>query len=263
MSDEEDFSHEPDVRDTPSRAVPRSEEHFSPEDALSLFSTKLDAALSRQKKEIVSEIDHKLSTQAFENTNRPATHTQKFKFEGNSKQHSFNSLRLDEIFKTKSLIERGSLEAALKLLGDSEKALKERNKVIRIADKYGWDVVEEYMDDPLTENSEDATKLRQAETRAKAKRRDKARDKQRTSPYSRNNEFSNDKGNNDLFRRPGPSYSEDSFKGRSSNNSQNVYSQSEYYGGKKSDKCFYCNAEGHFAYQCPKKASRLQSGKQF
>ncbi|VDI63879.1 Hypothetical predicted protein [Mytilus galloprovincialis] len=59
------------------------------------------------------------------------------------------------------------------------------------------------------------------------------------------------------------SYSEDSFKGRSSNNSQNVYSQSEYYGGKKSDKCFYCNAEGHFAYQCPKKASRLQSGKQF
>ncbi|CAG2221033.1 unnamed protein product [Mytilus edulis] len=243
MSDEEDFSHEPDVRDTPSRAVPRSDEHFSPEDALSLFSTKLDAALSRQKKEIVSEIDHKLSTQAFENTNRPATpHPE---------------------IQTKSFIERGSLEAALKLLGSREKALEERNKVIRIADKYGWDVVEEYMDDPLTDNSEDATKLRQAESRAKAKRRDKACDKQRTSPYSRSNEFGNDKGNSDLFRRPGTSHPEDSFKGRSSNNSQNVYSQSEYYGGKKSDKCFYCNAEGHFAYQCPKKASRLQSGKQF
>ncbi|CAC5364188.1 unnamed protein product [Mytilus coruscus] len=151
MNDEEEFSHEPDVHDMPSRAVPR------------------------QKKEIVSEIDLKLSLQALENTTRSTTHTQKFKFEGNSTQHSFNSLRLDEIFKVKSFIERGSLKAALKLLGESEKALKELNKVKRIADKYARDVVEEYIDDPLTDNSEDATKLRQAEFRAKAKRRDKAR----------------------------------------------------------------------------------------
>ncbi|CAC5423347.1 unnamed protein product [Mytilus coruscus] len=263
MSDEEEISHEPDVHDIASRAVPRSDEEFFPEDALSLFSTKLDAALSRQKKEIVSEIDMKLSSQALENSTRSTVHTQKFKFECNSKQHSFNSLRLDKIFKVKSFIERGSLEAAIKLLRESEKALKERNKVIRIADKYGWDVVEEYMDDPLTDNSEDATKLRQAKFRAKAKRIDKAREKQMTSPYNRSNDFTNEKGNADLFRRPGTSYSEESLKGRSSNTSKNVYSQSEYYDGKKSDRCFYCNAEGHFAYQCPKKPSRLQTGKQY
>jgi hypothetical protein len=39
-------------------------------------------------------------------------------------------------------------------------ALKGRNKIIRIADKYGWDVVEEYVDDPLTDGTDDATKLR-------------------------------------------------------------------------------------------------------
>ncbi|CAC5407748.1 unnamed protein product [Mytilus coruscus] len=95
MSDEEEFSHEPDVQDMPSRAVPRSDEHFSPEDALSLFSTKLDAALSRQKKEIVSEIDQKLSSQALENTTRPATHTQKFKFEGLAHHIQKNHLKAD------------------------------------------------------------------------------------------------------------------------------------------------------------------------
>lgn len=38
-------------------------------------------------------------------------------------------------------------------------------------------------------NSGDDTKLHNAEFRAKAKRRDKAHEKQRTNPYSRSNEF--------------------------------------------------------------------------
>lgn len=42
------------------------------------------------------------------------------------------------------------------MLGESDKAMTERNKVIRIADKYDWYVIVEYMDD----NSDDATKLR-------------------------------------------------------------------------------------------------------
>ena len=34
------------------------------------------------------------------------------------------------------------------------------NKILEIVDRYRWDVVEEYMDDPLTEDSEDTTKLK-------------------------------------------------------------------------------------------------------
>uniref|UniRef100_A0A8W8IWY6 Uncharacterized protein n=1 Tax=Magallana gigas TaxID=29159 RepID=A0A8W8IWY6_MAGGI len=46
--------------------------------------------------------------------------------------------------------------------------------------KYGWDFVQEYQDDPITDDADDATKLRQAIFRAK-KRNDNKK------PYERNN----------------------------------------------------------------------------
>ncbi|CAG2226821.1 unnamed protein product [Mytilus edulis] len=105
------------------------------------------------------------------------------------------------------------LGSRIKVAGGSQKRRPERhNKVIRIADKYGWDVLE-FMDDPLTDNSEDATKLRRTgKSRAKATRRDKACDKQRNSPYSRSNKFGNDKGNADLFRKANTSYQKTHLK---------------------------------------------------
>ena len=69
--------------------------------------------------------------------------TPKFKFERNARQYEFNSSRIDEVSKARVLWEQKSIAAAEKNLDQCEKALKERNKIIRIADKYGWDVVEE------------------------------------------------------------------------------------------------------------------------
>jgi hypothetical protein len=40
-------------------------------------------------------------------------------------------------------LEQKSIAAAEKILDQCEKALKECNNIICIADKYGWDVVEE------------------------------------------------------------------------------------------------------------------------
>ena len=57
-------------------------------------------------------------------------------------------------------MEQKRIAAAERIVDQCEMALKERNKIIRIADKYGWDVVEEYVDDPLTDGTDDATKLR-------------------------------------------------------------------------------------------------------
>lgn len=51
--------------------------------------------------------------------------------------------------------------------------IKEQKKILKIADKYSWDVAREYKDDPITENSEKSSRLRQAEARAKKKRTDK------------------------------------------------------------------------------------------
>ena len=138
--------------------------------------------------------------------------TTKFKFEENGRQYDFNASRLVEVSRAKELLDRGSTNAALRILEQAEKSLKERNKIFRIADKYGWDVVEEYMDDPITENTDDATKLRQAEYRAKIKRREKVRQPQRTSPYYRNPD--SERATSDLFRRPGATYSEVALGGK-------------------------------------------------
>ncbi|CAG2184789.1 unnamed protein product [Mytilus edulis] len=111
---------------------------------------------------------------------------EQFKFEGNGRQHEFNTARINELSRATDFQERGSVGAAVKALEQAEAALKERNKLLRIADKYGWDVVEEFMDDPLTESTEEATRLKQAEYRAKMKRRDKYVKADRPNPYYKN-----------------------------------------------------------------------------
>lgn len=111
---------------------------------------------------------------------------------------------------------------------ESENALKERNKVIRITVSFGCDVVDKYLDDSFTDNSEDATKLRQTENIAKPKSRDKTHYRQRSNPYNRNKDFNTDEDYGNIFRIPVTSYSEETSKGRSSNTSNNVSYQSEY-----------------------------------
>ncbi|CAG2234890.1 unnamed protein product [Mytilus edulis] len=157
--------------------IQRSEERegstrFSPEDALSLFTQSLDLTLRKHKEELFKEIDTRIGAKEVESV-PPVKQTPKFRYDGNEKQFSFNGERLTELEKTLKLIEKDSPALAIQYLEKSIKALKERNKLLRIADKYGWDVVDEYIDDPITEGTDDATKLRQADYRAKAKRRNK------------------------------------------------------------------------------------------
>ena len=81
----------------------------------------------------------------------------KFKFEGKERQYEFNSSCIDEVSKARVLLEEKSIAAAKKILDQCEKALKERIKIIHIADKYGWDVVEEYVDDPFIQSNSPIT----------------------------------------------------------------------------------------------------------
>lgn len=105
--------HESIFHDILSRALKKCNKHFALEDELSIILNKTRCSLAQtEKKEIVSETDLKLSLHALVNSTRfeahstrSEAHTQKFKLGGNSKQHSYNSLRLDEIFKVKSFIE--------------------------------------------------------------------------------------------------------------------------------------------------------------
>nr|XP_034329778.1 uncharacterized protein LOC117690277 isoform X2 [Crassostrea gigas] len=115
----------------------------------------------------------------------------------------------------------------------------------RIADKYGWDVAKEFKDDPITENSEESQRLRQAEARAKRKRFDK---KGFSNPFRGDSKF--------VQPRYAP-YPRFQFNSAGWNNGG---SQSGPY-RIQPDQCLYCNGFGHWSINCPLKKRSQAIGK--
>ena len=70
-----------------------------------------------------------------------------------------------------SSLEFGSLEKVKTIISEESKLLKDRNKILKIADTHGWDTVKEYDTDPLADNSKDANKLCTAIKRARYARK--------------------------------------------------------------------------------------------
>lgn len=60
------------------------------------------------------------------------------------------------------LVQHAELDDTSWIIDESISKVKEQ-KIIRIADKYGWDVARAYKDDPVTGNYEDSQRLQQAE----------------------------------------------------------------------------------------------------
>lgn len=100
--------------------------------------------------------------------------------EGNRIQFAFNEKRLSslELIGRKLMI--NEISEVLDIIQKEKEFLRQRNKILRIADKHGWDTVKENTDSDLADNSEDATKLRSAISREAAKKR-------RYNPYSYDN----------------------------------------------------------------------------
>ncbi|KAK3098254.1 hypothetical protein FSP39_017641 [Pinctada imbricata] len=218
------------------------------EDAVSLFSTSLNKALERQKETIVSAISEKFtkdSAGTVSHVIEPVAF--EFKHEGHKIQFSFNQERISKLSDIENFIRDGNFEKALSTLGEQKSALQQRNKILKIADRHGWDTVHEYLDDPLADNNEDAVKLRYAVGRA-------ARERSfRTRPY-------------DNRRRGGSFSANDFFRGFSNTfNSQNstkpIYNQGRQFDPRfgvmagfqfpRDRSCYYCRQTGHLMRDCP------------
>ena len=128
----------------------------------------VNEALDRQRQIILDEFSHRFAPSA---KKLPVRDTFRFKSEGLNVQFQFNLDRIDKLAEIESSLEFGSLEKVKTIISEESKLLKDRNKILKIADTHGWDTVKEYDTDPLADDSEDANKLRTAINRARYARK--------------------------------------------------------------------------------------------
>lgn len=139
----------------------------------------------------------------------------------------------------------GRTEDAREILKSTREKLVERNTHVRIADKYGWETLEEYVGDSLVDGPDEATKLRKAESRAIKKRKEKSEKK----PYDRGGSSIR----NDLFRINNGEAGQQHFT--QAGNFSRAWTATPQinmprFPLAKSTVCFYCFEEGHVAPQC-------------
>ncbi|CAG2256305.1 unnamed protein product [Mytilus edulis] len=194
-----------------SQLLKDDESDLTTADAVSLFNSSLNKALQRQK---------------------------------NKKGFKYSSILTPTVFlhlRTSELLDQTlDLQSIVKTELDT---LNQRNKILKIADRHEWDTVREYLDDPLADSVEDASKLRTAVFRANSKRT-------ANKPYSRGGGRGGFNAR-DFFR----GFSKESGPRNDNYNQQN--SQQQYNDGL----CFYCKRPGHTARFYPYKAHTFSSTK--
>ena len=94
------------------------------------------------------------------------------KFKGNRKQLELKSLLNSILTQIEGSVENPS--KVLKFVAEGEQVIKERQKLIKVADKNreGCLVVQEYESDDLASDSEDEKKLRKAKSAVERKRKE-------------------------------------------------------------------------------------------
>ena len=170
-----------------------------------------------------------------------------FKRKANEKQHRFNEEVQDKIEAAQRNLSSTppAVERAKEALKEGEELLKNRQKVIRIADRseYGWATVAEYEEDELADGSDDEKRLYRAEMRAGKKAKSvKARKRKEFFPKR------------DWLSRP-------KWQPQSANAVNGLIPQPSSSSGIKLpptrpahsmlSPCFECGKLGHLKYSCP------------
>ena len=152
----------------------------------------------------------------------------KLKKLGNIAQLKHQDELMDKFEDARKALERNDVEKAKVIIDEGKNLVKKRAKLIKIADRDGWDTVREYMSDDLASNSEDEKAIAKAKKRAAMNKEKREKEK----PKSR---FTIRKRNDKWNKRP---HCSSAYAGSSSKSSA------------IGQICWACGKSGHFAKTC-------------
>jgi hypothetical protein len=129
-----------------------------------------------------------------------------------------------------------NVNATKRKISEGMDVIKQRQKLIKLVDSSddGWRVVNEYIANPLADDSDDEKKIHKAQSRADSKiKKEKLKKKVdfKTTPYSYKKTAS-------TVGNPIPVTTNAAFR---------------------PGRCFFCNARGHWRRECPKVAAEQRS----
>ena len=141
-------------RQTKKRTSQESEKEIEPDDALNLMFDYFDKKFESMQ----AQIDKNMEPPA--KKYKPDGHDIKGK--GNKDQFDFNTEISFAIQECQQQISRGNIEDLSANLTSIATKLKKRNKLIKLANRSpaGWSIVQEYEQEPMGSDSNDAQKVR-------------------------------------------------------------------------------------------------------
>ena len=220
------------IRDAIAREVKQAVTS-SQNDLLAKITTVMDSKLSTFQTNI-QQSQVELSETQICKMEETLSDNYTFQRKGNENQFKHQVKVLSKLKEAKSQLESPefNLETLVNAKSRIEEGIdmiKERQKLIKLADssELGWKVVNEYVSNPIADDSDDEKKMARAQARAEKKyKADKMKkNKNRAAPYSSHSEKKDDR----------PKF--------------------------RSGRCFNCGKRGHWADECPdnKKSNKIST----
>jgi hypothetical protein len=184
-------------------------------------------ATDRRLKSLEDEV--KATSKRVNGRKRERSPVPEFKYKRNRTQYEFNRKVLDKI---ETALEASDEEGRDQALNEGKDIICERNKHIRLAEKFGWETVDCYVDEPLASDSEDEKRIRRAVKEGKALRDEKRKAVKPGKPLSAR------------------VFSSDTSRAEQSASNRIVLKQPSGVGASKDGNCFRCGRPGHLARFC-------------
>ena len=211
----------------------------------------LDHKLDKFKRELAEESSSQLQSAV----KKAKLSNVSFKKKGCEAQFHHNEDVQEKIEEALSSIDTGKLQKAQSSLEEGITIINKRQKIIKIADKNGWDTVNEYLSDDLASDSDDDKRLSKAIRQADYKRRENERSRKKRGT----NRFRSFRSSSNIINTGSAASSTSAavgFQYRQAGGS------SRGHGGAATQTCWGCGQVGHIQYQCPQRAggSQFQQG---